>query len=247
MPVLLAGPVQVCGRVWWPVSSWSVPWRPCSGSSTTLSRSTSACPAPLPPRCPSPWRRSWAWQSEAPPSRTPPPLHHRAAYSSYTGRLSINSSSAHGSFLYLCLQPLQQLLRLHVYILKNRMGCKWKRLPWFLPRVDNTVYSSVETPVSFYHFLSLGNWNYNNKSGKFPGYPLCRVTLTLFCTCIDDIDMSGSEVARRLKDGWAKASMFWIAHSHNGATRCASHTSERQHKEQTFKNKRETITMGIEK
>lgn len=24
-------------------------------------------------------------------------------------------------------------------------------------RVDNMVYSSVETPVSFYHFLSLGN------------------------------------------------------------------------------------------
>lgn len=52
--------LQVCGRVWLPVSSWSVRWPPCSGSSTTLWRSTSVCPALLPPRCQSPWRRSWA-------------------------------------------------------------------------------------------------------------------------------------------------------------------------------------------
>lgn len=121
--LLLAGLVQVCGRVWWPVSSWSVPWQPCSGSSTTRSRSTSACPAHLPPRCQSPSRRSWAWLSEASlPPRSPPPSHW-AAYSVHTGRLSINSSSAHGSFLYLCLLLLQlllQLLRLHVYILKQK-------------------------------------------------------------------------------------------------------------------------------
>ncbi len=55
---------QVCGRDSSPVSSWSVPWRPCSGSSTTPWRSTSACPALLPPRCPSPSKRSSASPSK---------------------------------------------------------------------------------------------------------------------------------------------------------------------------------------
>lgn len=77
--VLTLSPVQVCGRVYLPVSSWLVLWLPCSGSSTTLSRSTSACPAPLPLRCQSPWRRSLASQSKSPPSisvLSPPPKQH---------------------------------------------------------------------------------------------------------------------------------------------------------------------------
>lgn len=69
--VMFVSPVQVCGRAWLPVLSWSVPWRPCSGSSMTPLRSTSACPAPLPLRCQSPWRRSSASQSNHPRSLHP--------------------------------------------------------------------------------------------------------------------------------------------------------------------------------
>lgn len=68
--------VQVSGRVWLPVSSWLVLWLPCSGSFMTLSRSTSACPVPLPLRCQSPWRRSWASQTKG----DPPPSHNRVLY-----------------------------------------------------------------------------------------------------------------------------------------------------------------------
>ena len=43
---------QVYGRVLVPGSWWLVHWQPCSGSSTTQSRCSSACHAHLLPRCP---------------------------------------------------------------------------------------------------------------------------------------------------------------------------------------------------
>ena len=57
-------PPLVCGRVWWPVSSWSVPLQPCSGSSTTLLKCISACPALLHQRCRSHSRGNWGSLNE---------------------------------------------------------------------------------------------------------------------------------------------------------------------------------------
>ena len=54
---------QPCGRVSSRGSSWSAPSRPCSGSSTTRWRCTTACPARHPPPC----QRASVWSSRLPP------------------------------------------------------------------------------------------------------------------------------------------------------------------------------------
>ena len=62
--------LQVCGKDWDPVSSWLVPWLPCSGSFTTRSRWHSACLAPHPPRN----QRAWSASDWLPRLLRPPDL-----------------------------------------------------------------------------------------------------------------------------------------------------------------------------
>lgn len=88
--------IQVSGKDWLPASLWLVLWPPCSGSSTTLSRSTSAYLVPLPLKCQSPWRRSSASQSKA----------LSASIFTYETCETQNCFSAQGSFLYLCTMLL---------------------------------------------------------------------------------------------------------------------------------------------
>lgn len=197
--LILFSPLQVSGRDWLPVSLWSVLWLPCSGSSTTQSRSTSACPVPLHLRCQNPWRRSLAWQSKTPLPSPPLPslastelLSHSTLVSSQlpkrTRQFSIFMSSA--------LAALQSTDAATTHVYLKTKG--WKMDLSLLVYQGWTWYTSVETPVWFYHFLSLGNcWN-SNKSHKFPGNlsvffiscMICQVILILFCTQLNHVKLT---------------------------------------------------------
>lgn len=131
--------LQVSGRVWLHVSSWSVLWPPCSGSSMTRSRSTSVCPAPLHLRCQNPWRRSLVSPSKA-PSRAPP-----LSCSLIQHFWIPNSHSTCRSFLYLCC-PLLLLCRAqgcyYTCIFKNkRARGEDGAVTLGLPKVETIFFS----------------------------------------------------------------------------------------------------------